>query len=60
MVAFDSTQLAFFLIAFFTVAALGAVLGLAVVGGLVARSRENRLARHETVRAYYGRLALHH
>lgn len=60
MVALDSTQLAVFLIGFFTVTAFAALLGLATVGGLVARSRGDRLARHETVRTYYGRLALHH
>jgi hypothetical protein len=60
MTSFDSV-VNVYLIAVFSVAALTLVLSLGVVTAGVVRNRRARLARHESLRAYYGpRLALHH
>lgn len=48
-------------VAFFAIAALGAVLALGVVAESVVRNRRIRTSRHQSVRTYYtGRLALSH
>jgi hypothetical protein len=60
MVAYDTTQLHVFLIGVFALAALALVLSLGVVAEAVVSTRRDRLARHQSMRTYYGRLALHH
>jgi hypothetical protein len=60
MVAFDSTQMYIYLIGVFALAALALVLSLGVVARAVVSNRRTRLARRQSVRAYYGGLALHH
>ena len=59
MLSFDTT-LNIYLIAVFSLAALALVLSLGVVATAVARNRRVRLSSHQSMRAYYGRLALHH
>jgi hypothetical protein len=54
------TPLATYLTVVLALAAAGIVASLGVVAGAVVRSRRTRLTRHESVRDYYGRLALHH
>jgi hypothetical protein len=54
------TSLTPFALAFIALAAVVATLGLAVVGEFVVRNRRVRLARHESIRTYYGGLALTH
>ena len=49
-----------FAIAFITVAGLAIVLALAVMTDVVVGNRRTRVARHESIRTYYGRLALSH
>ena len=57
---FDTTQMALYLGLVLTVAVLSVGLSLAVVVRAVAVNRSTRLGRHESMRTYYGRLALHH
>ena len=56
----DTTSISIYLIVVFAIAALTLVASLGVVVREVARNRRVRLARHQSVRTYYGRLALHH
>ncbi|WP_151081524.1 hypothetical protein [Nocardioides cynanchi] len=60
MAAFDSTLLGDYLLGVLVLAAIA--LGLAVGMGVqvVTSHRRVRLARHQTMRTYYGRAALHH
>jgi hypothetical protein len=54
------TSLTVFAVAFVVVAALASVTALAVIGDFVVRNRRVRLARHQSIPAYYRGLALHH
>ena len=60
MLSFDTTAMNVYLIGVFTIAAIALVLSLGVVTTEVVRNRRLRLARHQSLRAYYGHLALHH
>lgn len=60
MAAFDTTQMHLFLIGVFTLTALALVLSVGVLAETVLRNRRVRLARHQSMRTYYGRPALHH
>ncbi|MGA8245827.1 MAG: hypothetical protein WB797_02910 [Nocardioides sp.] len=60
MIAFDPTALQVYLVAVFTLGAVALALSLGVVAQTVLSNRRARLARRQTLRAYYGRLALHH
>jgi hypothetical protein len=60
MVSFDTTEIALYLSLVLTVAAIGLTLVLGVLAESVVRNRRTRRTRHESLRAYYGRLALHH
>ena len=60
MLSLDTTTMNVYLIGVFTIAALALVLSLAVVTTEVVRNRRIRLARHQSLRSYYGHLALHH
>ena len=59
MLSFDTT-LNIYLVAVFSLAAVALVLSLGVVATAVVRNRRVRLSRHQSMRTYYGRLALHH
>jgi len=60
MTSFDSL-VNVYLIAVFSLAALALTGALGVVATGIARNRRVRLARHQSLRAYYGPcLALHH
>jgi len=48
------------IVGFFVLAGLGALLAVATVVALVVDSRRDRLARRESMRSYYGRLAFTH
>jgi hypothetical protein len=56
----DTTQMALYLGLVLTVAAVSVALSLAVIVRAVAVNRGTRLAHHESMRTYYGRLAFHH
>jgi hypothetical protein len=58
--SFDTSLINAFVIAVFSVAALALVLSIGVVGTVVVRNRRLRLSRQQSLRTYYGRLALHH
>ena len=60
MVAFDSQTLTVFLTMLLVVAVASTVYATSVVAQVVATARRTRLARGESVRTYYGRVALHH
>jgi hypothetical protein len=60
MLSFDTTAMNVYLIVVFTIAAIALVLSLGVVAAEVVRNRRVRLTRHQSLRTYYGRLALHH
>ena len=60
MVAFDSTQLSFFLTFLLVVAVASSVYAVALVAQTVSELRRDRLVRGESLRGYYGRLAFHH
>ena len=60
MLSFDTTTMNVYLIAVFTIAAIALVLSVGVVSSEVGRNRRIRLTRHQSVRTYYGHLALHH
>lgn len=60
MVYYNTTALGYFLYAFFAVAAIGAVIGLAAVTEFVVSNRRTRVARHQSVGTYYRGLALSH
>jgi len=49
-----------FAVAFLVVAGLAIALSLAVVTDFVATNRRTRVARHESIRGYYGRLTFSH
>jgi hypothetical protein len=57
---FHTAPVALFLSLVLAVAAVGVVLSLRVVVEVAVRNRSTRLARHQSRRTYYGRLALHH
>ena len=59
MLSFDTTAMNVFLIGVFTIAAVALVLSLGVATTEVVRHRRIRLTRHQSLRAYYGHLALH-
>jgi len=54
------TPLATYLTVVLVLAAASIVASLTVVAEAVVRNRRTRLSRHESMRAYYVRLALHH
>lgn len=54
------TGLTAFAVVFVVVASVAAVVALGVIGQFVVSNRRVRLARHQSVRAYYGGLALPH
>ena len=60
MLSFDTTAINAYLIGVFTLAAIALVLSLGVVATTVVRNRRIRLTRHQSLRSYYGGLALHH
>lgn len=60
MLSFDTTAMNAYLIGVFTIAAISLVLSLGLTATEVVRNRRTRLARHQSRRAYYGHLALHH
>ena len=60
MLSFDTTAMNAYLIGVFTIAAIALVLSLGVVTTEVVRNRRLRRARHQSLRSYYGHLALHH
>lgn len=60
MVNFDPTTLSYFVYAYFALAAVGALVALAAVTEFVVSNRRTRVARHQTVRSYYGGMALNH
>jgi len=60
MAVFDSTYLDLYLAGVLAMAILGMALSVAVVARVVVSNRHVRLARHQSRRTYYGRLALHH
>lgn len=60
MLSFDTTALDVYLVVAFGLAALALVLSLGVVATTVARNRRIRLSRHQSLRTYYGRVALNH
>jgi hypothetical protein len=60
MLSFDTTALDVYLVVAFGLAALALVLSLGAVATEVARNRRIRLSRSQSMRTYYGRLALHH
>lgn len=60
MLSFDTTALDVYLVVAFCLAALALVLSLGVVATEVAHNRHVRLSRRQSLRTYYGRLALHH
>ena len=60
MAAFDSSLLGYYLFAVLALAAVSVAFALGVVVTGVTRNRRIRLARHQSMRTYYGRLALHH
>jgi len=55
-----STALVALAIAFLAVATVAAVVSIATVGRFVVSNRRVRLARQESIRSYYGGLALTH
>jgi hypothetical protein len=57
---FDTTLFAGLLTLVLTIAAVGVVLTTAVTAQAVLTHRRERLAQHQSVRAYYGRLAFQH
>jgi hypothetical protein len=60
MVSYDSTQIALYLSLVLLIAAIGITLTAGTVAAAVVRNRDTRLARHESMRTYYGRMASHH
>ena len=60
MAAFDSSSLDLYLVGVFAIALLGVVLSVGVLARVVVNNRHLRLARHQSRRTYYRRLALHH
>lgn len=54
------TPLATYLAVVLGLAAVSVVASLGVVTATVVRNRRTRLTQHESVCAYYGRLAFHH
>ena len=58
MLSFDTTTLDVYLVVAFGLAALALVLSLGVVATEVVHNRRIRLSRHQSLRTYYGRLAL--
>lgn len=49
-----------FAITFLVIAGVAIVAALAVMTDFVVGNRRTRVARHESIRTYYGRLALSH
>ncbi len=60
MLSFDTTAMNVYLIGVFAIAAIALVLSVGVVATEVVRNRHLRLTRHQSLRAYYGHLSLHH
>lgn len=54
------TGLTSFAVVFVVLAAVAGVVALGLIGRLLVSNRRVRLARHQSVRAYYGGLALPH
>lgn len=64
MDASDGTLLGSYLFGFLALATIALVFAVGAVAPTAARAtarnRRTRLARHQSLRTYYGRLALHH
>jgi hypothetical protein len=60
MVNFDPATLHLWIIGFFVVAALGAALAAGAVAELLWSNHRTRIARHQSVPAYYRGLATGH
>jgi uncharacterized protein with FMN-binding domain len=64
MDAFNGTLMGYYLIGFLALAAIALALAVGVVAPAMVRTtvrnRRTRLARRQTMRTYYGRMALHH
>jgi hypothetical protein len=54
------TPLTIYLTVFFALAAVSIGASVGVAAEALVRNRRARLTRHESMRVYYGRLALHH
>jgi hypothetical protein len=60
MAAFNSTLMGYYLLGVLTLAAIALALAVGVAVQTVLSSRRVRVARRESLRAYYGPHALHH
>jgi hypothetical protein len=60
MAASDSTQLGDYLLGVLTLAAIALALAVGVTTRAVVSNRRVRLSRQQSMRSYYGCLALHH
>jgi hypothetical protein len=60
MLSFDTAAMNAYLIGVFAITAIALVLSLGVVTTGIVRNRRVRLGRQQSMRPYYGRLALHH
>ena len=60
MAAFDSSLLGYYLLGVLTLAAIALAFAVGVVAEAATRNHRIRVSRHQSVRSYYGRLALHH
>jgi hypothetical protein len=64
MDAFNGTLMGYYLLGFLTLAAIALALAVGVVAPAAVRTtvrnRRTRLARHQSMRTYYGGMALHH
>jgi hypothetical protein len=60
MDAFNSTLLGYYLLGVLTLAAIGLALAVGVATQTVVSNRRVRLSRRQSMRSYYGCLALHH
>jgi hypothetical protein len=59
MAAFDSTLLGDYLLGVLLLAAIAFALAVGMGARVVTSNRRLRLARHQSMRTYYGRTALH-
>jgi hypothetical protein len=57
---FDLLNLTAFSIVFFALAALGVIVALASLTKFFTENHAARVRRHESIRSYYGHLALGH
>ena len=59
MAAFDSTLLGDYLLGVLSLAAIALALAVGMGARVITSNRRLRLARHQSMRTYYGRTALH-